>query len=149
MRVILAMLALPLLEIAGFVVVGGWIGLWATLALVILTAVAGVWVARMQGARVASDLAAASRGLRDPGQPLAEGAILLFAAMLLIVPGFVTDLVGVVLLIPAVRRSIVRRAALRGAARHPNASRHPGQPEVIDAEYIDVTPPGRSRWTDQ
>ncbi len=149
MRVLLAILALPLLEIAGFVVVGGWIGLWATLALVILSAVAGVWVARLQGARVAGDLAAASQGLRDPGKPLAEGAIVLVAAMLLIVPGFLTDLAGIALLVPAVRRALFRRIVLQRASMQRTHTRNPGQTEVIDAEYIDVTPPKRSRWTDQ
>ena len=80
-----AFLVLPLVEIALFVVVGGWIGLWSTLAVVIGSGILGVTLLRRMGAPSLGVV----RG--DLLSPLAERALLAVAAMLLILPGFLAD----------------------------------------------------------
>ena len=97
------LLAIPLLEIAVFVVVGGQIGVLATLGLVLLTAVAGSILLRIQGfgllARVQNTL---NEG-RVPGRDLVHGVMIMIAGILLLTPGFVTDTLGFLLFVPAIR----------------------------------------------
>ena len=156
MWIFLAFAAVPLIEIGLFIQVGGAIGLWPTLGLVLATALLGTALVHSQGARALADLRGALNDLRDPTAPLAHGAMILFAGALLLTPGFFTDSVGLLLLVPAVRRALMRYLAKRvkiagfavggGQAR---ASRGTG---VIDAEYIEIdpenAPPGPpSGWT--
>jgi UPF0716 protein FxsA len=107
---------LPLIEIALFVVIGGWIGLWPTLAIVIGTAIAGVALIRRQGARATKELQAAISARRDPTMLIAGDAMKVAAGILLVLPGFLTDTLGLLLLVPPIRLAVI--AALgRGARR--------------------------------
>ena len=166
MWLFLAFLLVPLIEIALFFQVGGLIGLWPTLGIVILTAILGTYLVRSQGRRALDDLRGSFRQLRDPTRPLALGAMILFSGALLLTPGFLTDAVGFLLLIPAVRDLVMREAGkrvrverfavgpdLRGDPRAPReAFRHP---HVVDGEWEEVDDdsgawPGtgaRSGWT--
>lgn len=133
---LIALLAVPLAEIAGFVIVGRMIGLLPTLGLVVLSGFAGIAILRTHGLRVAAALAGAARSVRGQGEALADGAIVAIAAVLLIVPGFISDVLGLVLLVPSVRRALVRRVA-RNAAVRPAAGA-----VIIDADYEVVEPRG-------
>ncbi len=113
MRLLLAFIAVPLIEIALFIQVGGLIGLWPTLAIVLLTALAGSWLVRSQGRMALEALRGSLRGLRDPSEPLAHGAMILLSGALLLTPGFFTDAVGFALLVPAVRRAALRLVSRR------------------------------------
>ena len=113
MWLFVAFLMVPLIEIALFIQVGGWIGLWPTLAIVVLTAVAGTVLVRSQGAAVLARLRSSFETLRDPTEPLAHGAMILFSGALLLTPGFFTDTVGFLLLVPAVRAWVLREASRR------------------------------------
>jgi UPF0716 protein FxsA len=107
MWLLLAFLCLPLIEIALFVVIGGAIGLWPTLAWVILSVVIGILilkrVARLGPISFDRDV----RSLRDPRSPVAGRALTILAAGLLILPGFFTDGVGLLLLFPPVQAFLV------------------------------------------
>ncbi|MGH6904217.1 MAG: FxsA family protein [Geminicoccaceae bacterium] len=139
---VVALIGVPLLEIALFIEVGGWIGLGPTLALVVLTAVIGGWLVRRQGIGV---LLRAQRQLADGILPVVEvfeGLCVVIGGALLLAPGFFTDAVGALLLVPAVRRALYRR--LR---RHiePHIVRHPGdlgpgpsRGPTIEAEFEEV-----------
>lgn len=110
MRLILLLVfaAVPLLELAILIKVGGLIGFWPTLLIVILTAVLGTTVLRLQGLGVlrrASDAMAAGK---PPIEPVVDGVFLLLAGAFLLAPGLITDALGLVLLIPPVRRVIAR-----------------------------------------
>jgi UPF0716 protein FxsA len=119
MWIILAFLALPLVEIALFVTLGGWLGLWLTLAWVLLTAVVGVLILRslsVAGAiRGREDFVEGFRGrmAADPLSPIAHQALIGVAAVLLILPGFLTDMPGLLLLVPPVRTVLIRLVARR------------------------------------
>jgi UPF0716 protein FxsA len=118
-----ALIGVPLLEIALFIKVGGWIGLGPTLALIVLTAVIGAWMLRQQGLSV---LQRAQRQLADGGLPVAEvfeGLCLVIAGALLLTPGFFTDAIGALLLVPGVRRTLYRQVRERIA---PHIVRAPG-----------------------
>lgn len=104
----LAFLIVPLIEIATFIQVGGLIGVWPTIATVIITAVLGAWLWRLQGlSTLRSAQEALNRG-ELPVREISDGAFLLVAGALLLTPGFVTDAVGFALLIPPVRHVLAR-----------------------------------------
>ena len=105
---LLAFVVTPLIEIALFIQVGGWIGLWPTLALIVLTAVAGTWILRLQGLGL---LRRARDQLERGVPPVAEvfsGVCLIVAGALLLTPGFLTDAIGGLLLVPPVRALLYR-----------------------------------------
>lgn len=95
---------LPLADLVLLLRIGGVLGFWPTVGVVLATGFAGAGLARWQGlrtmARIQSELASG----RMPGDELADGAMILLAAALLVTPGFLTDLLGVFLLIPLTRR---------------------------------------------
>ena len=99
----LFLLLLPLLEIAGFVIVGREVGALATVALVILSSLAGMLLLRHQGFGVMARVRAEMDAGRDPSRQLAHGAMIVLAAILLIIPGFITDIFALLLLLPPVR----------------------------------------------
>lgn len=151
-------LALPILEIALFIQVGGLIGLWPTLALVVLSALLGVAVMRRHGVEALRRLQAKVLAGEDPSGPIAHGALIMVAGALLVVPGFFTSALGLILLLPAARSALIRRAAGRlrsgGAVflRRGPAARPAQGPRTIEVEYevLDDVPPaerGASGWT--
>ncbi|MER8809388.1 membrane protein FxsA [Mesorhizobium australicum] len=99
----LFLLALPLLEIAGFVVVGREVGALATVGLVLASSFGGVLLLRHQGFGVMTRIRTEMAAGRDPSGQLAHGAMIVVAAILLIIPGFITDIVGLLLFLPPVR----------------------------------------------
>ncbi len=156
MWLLVAFIAIPLIEIGLFIQIGGWIGVGPTLGLVFLSALAGLWLMRMQGARALAQLRGSLNELGDPTEPIAHGALTLLAGVLLLVPGFFTDALGLLLLIRPVRTAILRHLAARvqiaqftAGGRSP---RHqPRQPDVIDGEFHEIGADGRpgrpSGWT--
>ncbi|RUV90383.1 membrane protein FxsA [Mesorhizobium sp. M1A.F.Ca.IN.022.07.1.1] len=99
----LFLLLLPLLEIAGFVIVGREVGALATIGLVILSTIAGSLLLRHQGFGVMARVRTEMDAGRDPSRQLAHGAMIVLAALLLIIPGFITDIVAILLLLPPMR----------------------------------------------
>jgi UPF0716 protein FxsA len=100
----LLFLLTPLLEIAIFIQVGSLIGLWPTLAVVVITAVLGAALWRAQGLSTwARARASLNRG-ELPVREVTDGAFLLVAGALLLTPGLFTDTIGFLLLVPPVRR---------------------------------------------
>ncbi len=150
MWLFLAFLAVPLIEIALFIQVGGLIGLWPTLGIVILTAIAGTWLVRSQGRMALGQLQNSFSSLEDPTEPLAHGAMILISGALLLTPGFFTDLVGFLLLIPQFRLAVIRYVASRVTVRsfQMGGTQQPGhEPRgpVIDGEFEEIrTEPPRS-----
>ncbi|MEO0655385.1 MAG: FxsA family protein, partial [Pseudomonadota bacterium] len=108
MWLFLLFLAVPLIEIALFIQVGGTIGLFPTLGIVVLTAILGTYLVRSQGLQAMDRLRRSFNELRDPVEPLAHGAMILFSGALLLTPGFFTDAVGFTLLVPPVRAAVFR-----------------------------------------
>ena len=150
MWLLFAFILVPIIEIALFIQIGGAIGLFPTLAIVILTALAGTYLVRSQGADALQRLQRSMQGAGDPTKPLADGAMILFAGALLLTPGFFTDAVGFALLIPQSRAAIQRYIGKRIQTVHFQQSQHPQYQQhetVVDVEYKDVTPDQPSGWT--
>ncbi len=141
-----AFIGVPLLEIAVFIELGGALGLGPTLALVVLTAIIGSWQLRAQGlATLASARAEVERG-GLPTRELFDGACLLGAGALLLTPGFVTDTVGILLFLPAVRaflRQVLARrltASVHGRVftTQQEAAAAPGHGPIIDGDFQEL-----------
>lgn len=107
----LTALALPFLEIAGFVWLGGKLGVPLTLIWVIGAMVAGLLLLRRTGLQAVGRLRSALAEGKEPGHSLLDAACFAAAAMLLIIPGFVSDALAVILMLPVTRRWLLRRTA--------------------------------------
>jgi len=150
---LLAFLAVPLIEIGLFITVGGAIGLFPTLGIVILTAIIGSALVRSQGGQVLQRIRTSIDRLQDPTSDLADGAMILFSGALLLTPGFFTDAVGFALLVPPVRAAIRRYVAARVSVRtqgfRQSETRGAGG-VIIEGEYEEVAAAprrGNSGWT--
>lgn len=97
------LLVVPLSEIATFVVVGGKIGVLATIALVLVTAVTGATLLRIQGLGTLARIRAQMDRGEMPGRDLVHGLMIMVAGLLLLTPGFITDTLGFLLFVPAIR----------------------------------------------
>ena len=109
----LLFIAVPVIEIAIFIEVGGLIGVWPTIAIVLGTAFLGASLLRLQGLQTWRRAEEAMRRGEPPVAEMLDGVFLFVAALLMVTPGFFTDAIGVLLLIPPVRRRIGRLAAQR------------------------------------
>ena len=105
----LFILLLPLAEIACFILVGRRIGLFPTLSLVVFSAVAGIVLMRVQGFGVLMRLRQAGQDGRAPGKEVLDAAMIVVAGILLLIPGFLTDIVGLALFLPPVRSFLWNR----------------------------------------
>lgn len=167
MWLLLPFVILPIIEIALFIKLGGLIGVLPVIALVLGSAVLGMAAMRRQGARAMLDLQRAMQDFRDPGRPMAHGALVMLAGLLLVVPGLLTSAIGLLLLLPPVRALVLRRLGARvvvagsgfdyrraydadpAGFRSADGQRDEG---VIDGEYsVQDDPPGpvREGLTDQ
>lgn len=109
----LLFLLVPLLEIWLLIEVGGIIGALPTIALVVLTAVTGAALARLQGLATLQRLQVMLARGEVPAIEMLEGVLVLFGALLLLMPGFFTDVLGFACLIPPVRRALAWWAVRR------------------------------------
>jgi len=146
MYMLIAFLVIPIIEIALFIQVGGAIGLWPTLAIVVLTAFLGTWLVRTQGRMALGQLQASFSELNDPTEPLAHGAMILVAGALLLTPGFFTDAVGFLLLVPAVRVAVFRYLRGKITMAQFQMGTGPARPgfnrndDIIDGDFKEVNP---------
>lgn len=147
MWIFVALIVVPIIEIALFIQVGGWIGLWPTIAIVLATAIAGAALLRSQGFQAMGELQRRLETGEDPTPLLAHGAMILVAGVVLLTPGFFTDAVGFALLIPPVRDAIISALAKRihlvqasAVHRAQRPASAPGE-QTIETEYEEVAPP--------
>ena len=122
----------PIVELAVIIQVGQWLGVWETIALLLMVSFLGAWLVKQQGTgalrRVRAELAIG----RVPAVALVDGMLILAAGLLFLTPGFVTDVLAVLLLIPPVRL-VIRRALGRRfrvvASVQPSGPAGPGGPQ--------------------
>ncbi len=137
---------LPILELYVIIVVAEWIGVLWTAAALVGTSLIGVRLIRSQGRAVLADLRAALAAGRPPAREALDGALVFVGGALLIVPGFVTDVVGALLLAPPtralVRLLVIRHYAGRLLAYLGGGSRRRARPDTevydVDGQAIDV-----------
>ena len=125
-------LALPALEIFLMIKIGSQIGAFNTIALIFLTAIVGIYYARLQGIQTIRSGLINMYQNKMPVYELVSGASIAFAALLLIIPGFLTDSIGFFLLIPFTRR-VIFKSILKKEKKN---SKENLQNKTIDGEII-------------
>ena len=147
MWLLIAFIAVPIIEITLFIQIGGFLGLFPTLAIVVLTAIAGTYLVRTQGLAVLSQLQSRFREMNDPSEPIAHGAMILFSGALLLTPGFFTDFIGFLLLIPNVRATVFQKVRERINIQKANfETQFSSSQNVYEGEYGPVSNPENSPW---
>lgn len=145
MRVALLLFILvPVIELAVLIQVGTEIGGLTTIALVFLTAIVGVSLIRKQGLETSQKAQEKMQRGELPASEMAEGLMLVFAGVCLLIPGFVTDVIGGLLLVPFFRKllavslmlklmnSVVQRSAQWRAGANPSAQNE----DIIEGEFV-------------
>ena len=128
----LLLFLLPIAEMYLLIRVGGYLGAWPTIALVVFAAFAGLALLRRQGPATLNRIVTRVQAGETPALELADGALFAAAGLLLLLPGFVSDLLAVLLLIPACRAVVAHRLVGRLAAR--GAGAH-AQHAIIEGEF--------------
>jgi UPF0716 protein FxsA len=118
---VLFLIVAPIIEIAVFIQVGDWVGFGPAILLLILVSIVGVWVVKHQGTGVLRRMRTEIQAGRVPTAELIDGVLILAAGLLLLLPGFVSDILALLLLVPIVRHVpntwVRKRAAVRVASR--------------------------------
>jgi UPF0716 protein FxsA len=147
---LVAFLAVPIVEIYVILQVGHLIGGWPTVALLLAESLLGAWIVRREGRRAWRALTSTFREGGLPDKELADAALVLVGGVLLLTPGFVTDFFGFLFVLPFTR-PLVRRLGAAYVGRRVRIARartaKPGEPaarepvvvrgEVIDGEVVD------------
>ena len=136
--VFLALLIVPVVEIAAIIAVGRVIGGWPTVVLLIIESLLGAWLVRREGAKAWSALREALTTGRMPSRQLADAALVLIGGTLLLTPGFLTDVVGFFFVLPFTR-PLVERRLLGPVSGMPGRTGGPSTagPDVIQGEVVD------------
>ncbi|WP_146493496.1 FxsA family protein [Vibrio cyclitrophicus] len=106
---LLLFIFVPIIEIGLFIQVGGFLGLWPTIALVLITAFLGASLVRSQGIQTLMSVQGRLQQGEMPAQQILEGVMLAVAGVLLLTPGFMTDALGMLVLLPAPRAMIAKK----------------------------------------
>jgi UPF0716 protein FxsA len=150
MRLLLIVLfiVVPIAELALLIQVGQLIGVWWTILLLIADAILGSWLLRSQGRAAWRRFNAALGGGRIPHREVVDGVLIIFGGALLLTPGFISDVFGLLFLIPptraVMRRLLVRRGMLKLVGAIPGTASPPnGRPRDVEGTAVDIDPPPR------
>ena len=134
-----AFIIVPILEIYVIIQVGQVIGAWWTIVLLIADSIFGSWLIRREGRRAWAALNTALQSGRMPATELADGGLILVGGTLMLAPGFVTDAVGILMILPFTR-PLARRLLTRVVSRRVLDAGRPGpgaQGPVVQGEVVD------------
>jgi len=131
---------LPIIEISIFIQVGGFVGTFNTILIIFLTAAVGVYFVRQQGFRTFQKIAVELQNQQIPVQGMFDGLVILISGILLVTPGFLTDTIGFLGLIPQTRvflLGIIKNLFLQ---RYSNAHKQykKDMDETIDGDFIEI-----------
>lgn len=147
---VILFICVPIIEIALFIQVGGLIGLWPTIAIVLFTAFVGASLVRSQGIQTLMSVQSRMQQGELPAQQIIEGVMLAVAGVLLLTPGFMTDTLGMLVLLPAPRawiaKQLMQRVKVNSSAQFHsssqfhgdnsfNTSEHDQQGDVFEGEF--------------
>lgn len=146
--VLAAFVVMPILEIYVIIQIGQVIGPWWTIALLIADSVLGTWLVKREGSRAWRALSTALTEGRMPARELADGVLILVGGTLMLAPGFVSDVFGMLCILPFTRpigrrllaAFIGRRLLVASAFRTPYPGGRSGSGDVITGEVVDDDP---------
>ncbi|MBI78430.1 MAG: exlusion protein FxsA [Rhodospirillaceae bacterium] len=149
LTILIALIFLPIIEIAVLIALGGEIGIWNTIILIVVTALIGAWILRQQGLATLRDAHQSLGQQTFPVSALFDGVCLLLAGAFLLTPGFVTDALGFLICIPLVRRVLRNWAwiTISRSSTHSEWTKHEKSPngsyrnrETIDGSFREINP---------
>ncbi|CAH6907521.1 Protein affecting phage T7 exclusion by the F plasmid [Vibrio chagasii] len=123
---LLLFIFVPIIEIGLFIQVGGFLGLWPTIALVLITAFVGASLVRSQGIQTLMSVQGRLQQGEMPTQQILEGVMLAVAGVLLLTPGFMTDALGMLVLLPAPRAMIAKKMMEKMVVKNMSGGFHAG-----------------------
>ena len=132
---IILILGIPLIEIYLFIKVGSQIGALNTILLIMTTAIVGIWYARYEGFNTLRSGMSQLVKNELPLYEIVSGAAIAFAALLLILPGFATDIIGMLLVFPVTRKIILSKYSKKYSAKTKNSD---NKKNYIEGEYEDI-----------
>ena len=127
--VILLILLVPIIEIYLFIKIGSQIGAFNTISLIFLTAIIGIYYAKYEGLNTLKSAIKQTVKNEIPIYEIVSGAALAFAAILMIIPGFLTDIVGLLIIFPWTRKFFLKKISKRNNKNKKN---------FIEGEYEDI-----------
>ena len=132
--VLLSIILIPVVEIYLFIKIGSQIGAFNTISLIFITAIVGVVYARYEGLNTLKSSFSQIVKNEIPAYEIISGAAIAFAALLLIIPGFATDLIGFLLIFPITRRLLLKRIS----SKIKNPKTQDEKKNYIDGEFEEV-----------
>jgi len=129
--ILLLLISIPLIEIYLFIKIGSYIGAFNTVSLILITAIVGIIYARYEGFNTLRSGMSQLIKNEIPVYEIISGAALTFAALLLILPGFATDLMGLILIFPPTRKLILKNFSKK------YTSKNQKKKDYIDGEFED------------
>ena len=146
---VLLFIVVPIAELAVLIQVGQEIGVWWTIAILIADAIVGSILMRAQGRAAWRRFNEALAAGRVPTREVLDGALVMFGGLLMLTPGFITDILGFALLIPPTRAA-VRVVLVRRLAQRMTVAMTARPDDVVDGTAVDIendrlTPPGGQR----
>ena len=129
--ILLLLISIPLIEIYLFIKIGSYIGAFNTVSLILITAIVGIIYARYEGFNTLRSGMSQLIKNEMPVYEIISGAALAFAALLLILPGFATDLIGLILIFPPTRKLILKNFSKK------YTSKNKKKKDYIDGEFED------------
>ena len=132
---IILILGIPLIEIYLFIKVGSEIGALNTILLILTTAIVGIWYARYEGFNTLRSGMSQLVKNELPLYEIVSGAAIAFAALLLILPGFATDIIGILLVFPVTRKIIISKYSKKNTSKKKDNDKGKN---YIEGEYEDI-----------
>ena len=129
--ILLLLISIPLIEIYLFIKIGSYIGAFNTVSLILITAIVGIIYARYEGFNTLRSGMSQLIKNEIPIYEIISGAALTFAALLLILPGFATDLIGLILIFPPTRKLMLKNFSKK------YTSKNQKKKDYIDGEFED------------
>ena len=130
--VLLSIILVPIVEIYLFIKIGAKIGTFSTILLIFITAITGIIYARYEGLNTLRSAYSQIIKQETPAYEIISGAAIAFAALLLIIPGFATDIIGFLIIFPITRKLILSKVTTK------NKKKEPDKNNFIDGEFEDI-----------
>ncbi len=130
--VLLSIILVPIVEIYLFIKIGAKIGAFNTILLIFITAITGIIYARYEGLNTLRSAYSQMIKQETPAYEIISGAAIAFAALLLIIPGFATDIIGFLIIFPITRKLILGKVSKKIKKKEPDKN------NFIDGEFVDI-----------
>ena len=136
--ILLTIILVPIIEIYLFIKIGSQIGALTTISMIFITAIVGVYYAKYEGINILKSTFVQLSKNETPAYEVVSGAAVAFAALLLIVPGFATDLLGFIIIFPITRKIILSRLSKKFNYKKKNKDNFNKKNDFIEGEFEDI-----------